>query len=205
MKNTIQTKAGALKAAILLAVLICMPFAAQAGNLLPTGPPDQGTMHSLEDIYLKLNAMENKFDALMLKTGTRFIDNKNGTVTDTQTSLIWLISANYQYNYAVAQSFCNNLASGQAGLTDGSTAGQWRLPTNEELTRLGYNSYTTQYEVPGAPFAGVKTGTNDYYWSSTVATSNPNIHLSVKIGTVGNAYMFDDSTYNYVLPVRNGN
>jgi len=41
-------------------------------------------------------------------------------------------------NWYDAENYNSTLASGQAGLTDGSTAGQWRLPSKEELEGIGY-------------------------------------------------------------------
>lgn len=40
---------------IFLAVLLCMPPAALAGNLQPSAPPTTGTMHTLDDIYNQSN------------------------------------------------------------------------------------------------------------------------------------------------------
>ncbi|MEI6126135.1 MAG: DUF1566 domain-containing protein, partial [Pseudomonadota bacterium] len=61
----------------------------------------------------------------------RFVDNNNGTVTDTRTGLIWLKKANpcYRKDWADAVAYCSSLKNGGAGLTDGSAAGQWRLPS----------------------------------------------------------------------------
>ena len=68
-----------------------------------------------------------------------FVDNNNGTVTDMRTGLIWLKNANPcgTKNWTSAKTYCSNLASGMAGLTDGSKAGQWRLPTIQELEEIG--------------------------------------------------------------------
>ena len=78
-------------------------------------------------------------------TGDRFKDNGDGTVTDTRTGLIWLKNANLcdikPWDDAVA--YCSSLASGQAGLTDGSKAGQWRLPSIQELEGIGTDPPTT--------------------------------------------------------------
>ena len=55
----------------------------------------------------------------------RFVDNGNGTVTDRLTKLIWLKNANAFgiRTWEQALSDANTLASGSAGLTDGSVAG----------------------------------------------------------------------------------
>lgn len=66
----------------------------------------------------------------------RFTDN--GTVTDNLTGLIWLKNANCFNNqsWATAVASANTLASGACGLTDASTAGQWRLPNVQEQRSL---------------------------------------------------------------------
>ena len=73
----------------------------------------------------------------------RYVDCGNGTVTDTLTEMIWLKNASCfgPRPYAAANQAAAALADGQCGLTDGSTVGDWRLPTNTEweatVTRLG--------------------------------------------------------------------
>jgi hypothetical protein len=68
----------------------------------------------------------------------RFTDNGNGTITDNFTGLIWLKNANCfgSQIWANALTSANNLANGQCSLTDGSVAGDWRLPNVRELESL---------------------------------------------------------------------
>jgi|GEM_PF-1191305 len=102
-----------------------------------------------------------------------FIDNGNGTVTDARTGLVWLKNANPcgTKNWYDAGTYCSSLASGQAGLTDGSTAGQWRLPSKEELEGIGTDPPATwdgpgtpyvTWTMPGTPFTSVQPNP---YWS----------------------------------------
>jgi hypothetical protein len=70
----------------------------------------------------------------------RFTDNSDGTVTDNLTGLIWLKNANCAggtAHWATALSYSNALydgctncfgIGGDCGLSDGSSAGDWRLP-----------------------------------------------------------------------------
>jgi hypothetical protein len=176
--------------AFLAVILLMMPLAVLAGSLEPSGPPTAGTMHSLEDIYQKLSTIEGRLTAIegKLQTPTtsttttapagRFQDNGNGTVTDTATGLIWLKLADpgYPQSWATATYITSIMASGMAGtgLTDGSVAGQWRLPTKVELEQLGTDPPITAYAgwwdgqatvtwtMPGAPFTGVHP---NYYWA----------------------------------------
>jgi hypothetical protein len=106
----------------------------------------------------------------------RFTDNNNGTVTDKLTGLIWLKNANAlgEKTWADALSAANSLASGSIpGLTDGSQAGDWRLPNVRELQSLiDYAFYSpalpntlgTGKWAEGNPFQGVQLSK---YWSST--------------------------------------
>jgi hypothetical protein len=65
----------------------------------------------------------------------RFVDNGNGSISDNLTGLIWLKNANCFGNrsWTAAMTSANALTSGACGLTDGSVAGDWRLPNKKEL------------------------------------------------------------------------
>ena len=70
-------------------------------------------------------------------TYPRWIDNGNGTLTDTMTGLHWLKKTDCIHQpWAAAIAEVNSLASGQCGLTDGSVAGDWRMPNRNELQSL---------------------------------------------------------------------
>jgi hypothetical protein len=109
----------------------------------------------------------------------RFIDRGNGTVKDNLTNLIRLKNANCSTinpaNWATALSNANSLANGQCGLSDGSVAGDWRLPNVKELQSLidfGFsnpalsNAAGTAKWTEGNTFSGVLSTP---YWSSTTA------------------------------------
>jgi hypothetical protein len=96
----------------------------------------------------------------------RFTDNNNGTITDNLTGLIWLKNANCfgLRSWAQALSDANGLASSSCGLTDGSVAGDWRLPNINELASL-VDFGTFEPALPsGNPFAQFQVA---FYWSST--------------------------------------
>lgn len=104
---------------------------------------------------------------------TRFTDNQDGSVTDHLTGLIWLKSAGcfHPTDWATALTAANQLASGQCGLTDGSTAGQWRMPNINELESLVDVSQSNPAVSAGAPFTNIAQG--NAYWSSTTYQAGP--------------------------------
>jgi len=102
----------------------------------------------------------------------RYRDNEDGTVTDNLTGLIWMRNANCfgLRLWSQALSDCNGLASGHCGLTDGSNAGDWRLPDVRELRSVvDFGEYGPALPS-GHPFQGVVPGN---YWSSTTGLQDP--------------------------------
>jgi hypothetical protein len=97
---------------------------------------------------------------------TRFTDNQNGTVTDHVTGLIWLKNAGCfnPTGWDGALTDANTLSSGECGLSDGSAAGQWRLPNLSEIESLVDVSTSNPALTAGNPFTNVSTG---IYWTST--------------------------------------
>jgi len=104
----------------------------------------------------------------------RFQANGDGAVTDKLTGLTWTIDANCagELEWNNALDFCNTLAAGDCGLTDGSVAGSWRLPSIRELYSLV--DYGNHYPAlpSGHPFTNVQGGEEVEigYWSSTPST-----------------------------------
>jgi hypothetical protein len=96
----------------------------------------------------------------------RFTDNGDGTVRDNLTGLIWLKEADCLGSQAWidAMPLAMALASGSCGLTDGSEAGNWRLPNARELQSLIDFGHTMPALPPGHPFIGSPFAS---YWSST--------------------------------------
>jgi hypothetical protein len=141
----------------------------------------------------------------------RFKDNGNGTVTDNLTRLIWMKNANAfgLQTWANALSTANGLQAGYGGLTDGSQAGDWRLPNVRELQSLihyGYydpalpNTLGTGKWAEGNPFQGVRYG---YYWSSSTAKFYAPYAWSVYFYD-GHVETSDKSSSYYVWCVRGG-
>ena len=132
----------------------------------------------------------------------RFTDNSDGTVTDNLTGLIWLKNANCfgQQTWANALTSANNLDSGSCGLSDGSIAGNWRLPNVRELYSLIDFSHYNPALPSGHPFTGVQSS---FYWSSTTFASFTDNAWIVNLNN-GSVYNGNKTYTNYVWPVRGG-
>ncbi|QOX79893.1 hypothetical protein FY034_13445 [Trichlorobacter lovleyi] len=111
--------------------------------------------------------------ALIFNSGTawsslaRFVDMEDGTVLDRWVYVRWLKDTNCFYNkvnWYDAMLLTVKLASGQCGLTDGSVAGDWRLPNATELSFMSSES-VSEAELK-ATFAV------DYYYYATYWTSS---------------------------------
>jgi hypothetical protein len=132
----------------------------------------------------------------------RFTDNANGTVTDNLTGLVWLKNANCagQKTWSDALAGAAALASGSCGLTDGSTVGQWRLPTIKELNSL-VNAGAIDPALPaGHPFTGVQSSN---YWSSTAYAPLADYAWVVRLD-VGFVDEGHKTNGIFVWPVRGG-
>jgi hypothetical protein len=130
----------------------------------------------------------------------RFTDNDDGTVTDNLTGLIWLKNATCagEKTWANALTYCNTLASGSCGLTDGSIPSEWRLPNMKELLSLIDYEYYNPAFPSVHPFTGVE---NSPYWSSTTIPVSPHyaLYLGINYGFV---HDHDKDVLHYVWPVR---
>ena len=129
----------------------------------------------------------------------RFANNKNGTVTDKLTGLVWLTMADCfsgrEWSAAMAAALA--LKSGECGLSDGSAAGAWRLPQIQELKSLVSRGRSGPALSPTAPFTGVRTSPTEnlYYWSSTVFSGDSSGSWFVN---------FDEGVVYYDLQANNG-
>ena len=142
----------------------------------------------------------------------RFADNGDGTVTDNLTGLIWLKDANCfgLKMWDSALFYCNELADGQCGLTDGSGAGDWSLPNKRQLISLIHDGYgnlavpdtagTGQWSE-GNPFINVQP---TYYWSSTTNANNSLSAWRVRMDLGDVNSTSKTITPYYVWPVRRG-
>ncbi len=139
----------------------------------------------------------------------RFTDNGNGTVTDHLTGLVWLKDADCfgLEKWSEAMADCRGLEEGECGLTDGSSAGDWRLPNLNELKSLiHYGGYPALPDTWGSyqwskndPFINVKM--TSYRTSSSIATK-PYRDWTVDFGYGTISYSEKEGSYDRVWPVR---
>ena len=153
----------------------------------------------------------------------RYEDNSDGTVTDCRTGLVWLKnagctdsaggidkgSATLVWGDSVVWSAA--LATGTCGLTDGSSAGDWRMPTRTEWMAMVASARKQGFSTPAltnrAGTAKWAQGDlfNDiqpsYYWSSSTYMDYAGV-VSMYDGSVNTFYKTDNRVY--IWPVRAG-
>ena len=145
---------------------------------------------------------------------TRFTDNGNGTITDNLTTLIWLKNANCTetaggiakangyLTWDNAMTWSKGLASGVCGLSDGSAAGQWRLPNRFELESLvNYGQTNPSTWLNSQGFSAVQASN---YWSSSTVAGYIEVAWGVYMNDGYVNYSFGKTNKGYVWPVRGG-
>lgn len=130
----------------------------------------------------------------------RFVLGDDGTVLDKLTGLVWLETANPfgWCTWQEALDLCNTLCDGHHGLTDGSEAGDWRLPNVLEVESLiDYGRFAPSLP-PDHPFQDVQPTS---YWTSTTVTSAPTQAMFSILG-VGPS-IFENKEHPFLVwPVR---
>jgi hypothetical protein len=190
----------ALLISMIIALALIIPCLSIAGSLEPPSYAVDGS--------------GNPIPTMHSKTACRgeFWNNKNGTVTDCKTGLIWMQNANCfgTKTWSQALDSCSNLASDSCGLLDGSTAGDWHLPTIEELKTLPDMNYFNpvlsnakgdgQWSS-GDAFNNVETSN---YWSSTTNAYGPGGAWYVGFDGGSAGYFGKGYGYVHVWCVRGG-
>ncbi len=115
----------------------------------------------------------------------QFVDCGDGTVTDTESGLIWLKDPgcfSTPMDYVEPNNAASHSKDGDCGLTDGSAEGSWRIPSEEEWRTL-LDNLCGAGEWDGYPALKGKSGlfvcfaeepwatgvTTDYlYWSAGI-------------------------------------
>jgi hypothetical protein len=165
----------------------------------------------------------------------RYVDRANGTIFDCWTGLHWLKDASCadmpggdgigRGSWSTALAAAAALADGTCGLTDGSVAGDWRLPTmtelcgawngdfgwsvgfcdetqgliNDNFTPLVSNTAGDGAWSEGDPFAGLFT-TGWYHWSSD--EYDPDYAWVTQFSSVDVTILSKTDTAVFIWPVR---
>ncbi len=159
--------------------------------------------------------------------GLRYVDNGNGTVTDCRTGLIWLktpicfdqsngiANTTGRLTWYDAMKWTAGLGNGLCGLTDGSHAGHWRLPTRTEFMamtesarKLGYSNpaFTNAAGIAQWTAGNVFTDVYSTFWTSTTSATNEAMAYFVwhADGVASVWYKADGVNYFTPWPVRGG-
>jgi hypothetical protein len=113
-------------------------------------------------------------------TYPRFVDNGDGTLTDTMTGLVWMKAGDcIDANWADAVAAVQSLANGTCGLTDKSKPGDWRMPNRNEMQSLEDRMNGNEADFLGATYVWKSDAAfyrgpifsnfhgYEYYWTST--------------------------------------
>jgi hypothetical protein len=200
--------------AVFVATAAFLPGRVRAGDLEPSTPPGS-TMHTLDEIYQKLEQLTPSGSVSVARTGQtttyaagddgdlqrgvawtnlRFTDHGEGTVTDTLTGLMWTKDANIYGMRNWTESLLDCASCTEGGHSD------WHLPNVRELHSLiDYGRYNPALPL-GHPFSNVQW---DHYWSSTTVDVFTNIAWYVSL--ISGAVAVNDKPGDwYVWCVRDG-
>jgi hypothetical protein len=154
----------------------------------------------------------------------RWIDKGDGTVVDTVTGLVWLKQADcIHQTWSAAIAAVSALGSGQCGLSDGSQAGGWHMPSRTELQSLSdraennhadffndiyvFRSNSLFQSWSGVFFrAAIFTNllTGEYYWTATADAADATKAWTVYSCDFG-VYDTPKNNTGYTLAVRSAN
>ncbi len=146
----------------------------------------------------------------------RWCDQGDGTVKDMTTGLVWLkdaswggqkpwrdSSSQYEWDDAHTRAGLLNAGDSTAGLSDGSVAGDWRLPTKAELVGITTNTgneyvrHSSQYFFTGVYY-------DFYYWSSTTMSSDLPYNAA-SVNPFCYVFYHNKGSSHNVWPVRSDN
>jgi hypothetical protein len=163
-----------------------------------------------------------------------YVDCGNGTVTDNRTGLVWLKNAgclDEEADWLTARDFVAGLADMPDGsipalhdceLSDGSSPGEWRLPSLAEweamvgdAVDLGCSPTITSNHPAGITpcwSAGCSTVglcafsdvQSDFYWSASSSVEMPSTAWVASLNTGINFTNDFKTSVHYVWPVRGG-
>ena len=182
-----------------LILFFSTPLVVHARDLGPA-VPGESTIKSLEQGRVQVVAQRAGLESKGKRPAARFSDTGDGTIRDNLTGLIWLKNANCfgAKTWDEALAACGKLAAGDCGLADGSSVGDWRLPTVKDLQSLiDFNNYDPALPKRH-PFTEVQSSA---YWSATEYVNDDNYAWHV-YSYFGGVTTNIKSGHYYVWPVR---
>ncbi len=116
--------------------------------------------------------------------GPHFTDNGDGTATDNWSGLIWLKNPTGlgKKTRPNALKDCETLSNGVRGLSDGSSPGDWRLPTIKEFKGLFDTGDYNPVLPHDNPFTAARSGC---FWIHPTDENNPNHGMYKYLGEGG--------------------
>ncbi len=142
---------------------------------------------------------QNGDDSTIAATG-RFIDNGDGTITDTTTALMWLQdasclgTADWQAGFTKLKSYNSNQAAYKCGANSYT---DWHVPNRHELRSLiDHNT-----DLPALPASHPFTNVQPDYWTATTAAANPSQAYKIFMGS-GELQVGNKETQQHIWPVR---
>jgi hypothetical protein len=123
------------------------------------------------------------------------VDNGDGTVTDTETGLMWQQGEGGFMNWETALSYCENLV-----FPENQGYDDWRLPNINELQSLvDYSKHNPAIDSYYFPYA-----VSSHYWSSTPLASDTYYGAWSVNFYGGDGYSSRGGSSLYVRAVRGG-
>lgn len=155
----------------------------------------------LSGVFLAVILFLVLFSAPSVSADSRFVDNGDGTVTDTRTGLMWAQTDNMGHiTWKDARLYCENIIL--------SRHNDWRMPTIEELETLfddSMDGYETicGHNVKSAPEVELSCG---FVWSSGILPIPGGYPVSAYVYNFSKGYQYSSRMSQYrgyrALPVR---
>ena len=155
----------------------------------------------LTKITLAMTLCLTVLSALAVGADNRFVDNRDGTVTDTRTGLMWAQTDNMGHiTWHDAKLYCENFIL--------SEYNDWRMPTIEELRSLfdhslDGNETICGHHVKSVPQIGLSCG---FLWSSETSSVPGSLPISAMVFNYSKGYQYSARMSQYrgyrALPVR---
>ena len=201
-----------------LAAILITPTGATLASIRSTSPmlsAQQGTRGANTTKGANAGKAGTRAAGPCVDKSKRYNDCGNGTVTDSVTGVIWLKQWNCfpSANFEDAKKAVAGLKNGDCMLTDGSSPGDWRLPTQmeweatmEKALDMGCSGPTLLNDAGnGCMSAGPSSFTGveaDYYWSSTTLEGQDRAYF----GDIDHGHLLNGAftTSLRVWPVRGG-